>query len=158
MNESNVLERAQETCTRAREKWGNKNQILVCMEELNELACVLAKFPRYDNEENARTELNSKVIDEVADVQIILLHIKAIFGLSDEAVLQQMSKKLTRLERWLNSDSSTQITIKDRVVENNSCEGCQNHVNRNMCNTCMSTEGTEGIRPFYKPINRSEQE
>ena len=41
--EKKVLEEARNT-------YGSKNQILVCMEELNELACVLAKYPRYDDE------------------------------------------------------------------------------------------------------------
>ena len=47
-----------EILKRARDTYGNKNQILVCIEELNELACVLAKFPRYNNEEDAVEKLH----------------------------------------------------------------------------------------------------
>ena len=137
----------------ARNVYGNKNQILVCIEELNELACVLAKFPRYEDEDEAREKLTEKVIDEVADVMIILDHVQKIFDIPDGAIADRIMKKIERLERWLKNSTSMQRTLEDRVVGVVDCKTCQNWQNPeySMCKTCMSTEGTEGVRPFYKP-------
>lgn len=136
----------------ARNVYGNKNQILVCIEELNELACVLAKFPRYEDEDEAREKLTEKVIDEVADVMIILDHVQKIFDIPDGAIADRIMKKIERLERWLKNSTSMQRTLEDRVVGVVDCNTCQNWQNPDysMCKTCMSTEGTEGIKPFYK--------
>lgn len=138
---------------KARKVYGNKNQILVCIEELNELACVLAKFPRYEDEDEAREKLMDKALDEVADVMIILEHVQKIFNLTDEAIVDRMMKKIERLDRWLKNSTSMQRTLEDRVVGVVDCKTCQNWENPeySMCKTCMSTEGTEGVRPFYKP-------
>ena len=137
----------------ARKVYGNKNQILVCIEELNELACVLAKFPRYEDEDEAREKLMDKALDEVADVLIILEHVQKIFELTDEDIADRMMKKIERLDRWLRNSTSMQRTLEDRAVGTVDCKTCQNWKNPeySMCKTCMSTEGTEGVRPFYKP-------
>lgn len=138
---------------KARKVYGNKNQILVCIEELNELACVLAKFPRYEDEGEAREKLMDKALDEVADVLIILEHVQKIFELTDEDISDRMMKKIERLDRWLRNSTSMQRTLEDRAVGAVDCKTCQNLENPeySMCKTCMSTEGTEGVRPFYKP-------
>lgn len=104
---------------KAREVYGNNNQIMVCIEELNELACVLAKFPRYDSEQMAREDLHQKALDEVADVEIILNHVKAIMNISQTELELRKLAKVARVERWLNSSSSMQQTIEDRTVETN---------------------------------------
>lgn len=105
-----------EALKRARETYGRKNQILVSIEELNELACVLAKYPRYEDEAQAVFELKEKVIDEVADVTIILDHIKAIFQLTENEIDERVTKKVGRLKRWLEQSSSMTQTVKDREV------------------------------------------
>lgn len=139
-----VLEEAIET-------YGNANQILVCIEELNELACVLAKYPRYDNEKEAREKLLDAVLDEVADVYIILNHVKTIFELDKETINARIEKKIKRLKRWLMTSNSMQQTLVDRTVGEVECKNCEHWKNPDysMCHTCMSTEGTEGIKPFY---------
>lgn len=104
---------------RARDVYGNNNQIMVCIEELNELACVLAKFPRYDSESEAREDLHQKAVDEVADVEIILYHVKAILNISPKELEARKLAKVARVERWLNSSKSMQRTIEDRTVETN---------------------------------------
>lgn len=140
----------------ARDTYGNKNQILVCIEELNELACVLAKFPRYDNEEEARAKLVDAVLDEVSDVKIILDHVQNIFELSDAEVLDRMKRKAGRLKRWLDASDSMQQTTVDRSVEltkeTQSCETCGYSKSREYgrCTMCYSTEAVEGVKPFYK--------
>lgn len=104
---------------KARNVYGNNNQIMVCIEELNELACVLAKFPRYDSEYEAQVDLHQKAVDEVADVEIILNHVKAILNISPEELEARKLAKVARVERWLNSSNSMQQTIEDRTVETN---------------------------------------
>lgn len=104
------------TLAKARDVYGNKNQILVAIEELNELACVLAKFPRYDSEYEAQTDLHQKAVDEVADVEIILHHVKAIFNLNQEEIDVRKVAKVERVQRWLDNSTSMQRTVEDRTV------------------------------------------
>lgn len=139
------------TLEKARETYGNKNQILVCIEELNELACVLAKFPRYDNENEAANKLHDAVLDEVADVTIILDHVKNILMLTDEEVESRINKKVSRLARWLDSSSSMQETVDDRVIEE--CKTCENKnsFESGLCTTCMKSAQVYGKYPFYRP-------
>mgnify|MGYP002802158383 CR=1 FL=1 len=101
---------------KAREKYGISNQILVSMEELNELACVCAKFPRYSSEDRARQELRDKALDEVADVYNALNHIEAIFGLTPEEIQKRAEEKAVRLNRWLSKSDEMDITTIDRQV------------------------------------------
>ena len=99
-----------------RKKFGNNNQILVCIEELNELATILAKYPRYDNPEQAVDELRTKVLDEVADVNIILQHVYAIFNFTYDEIQQRIDKKMSRVSRWVENGKTMQETIDDRKV------------------------------------------
>lgn len=101
----------------ARRTYGDTAQILVCIEELNELACVLAKYPRYDNACTAITELHQKTVDELADVTICTSHIKAILQISDEELTHRIKQKSARLKKWLDTGgTSTQITVDERNV------------------------------------------
>lgn len=141
----------------ARDTYGSKNQILVCIEELNELACVLAKYPRYESEDEARKNLYDKALDEVADVTIILEHVRQIFNLTDEAVDSRISKKIARLSRWLLHSNSMQETVDDRKIdENNPCKGCVRDIKDKstmvwdtFCRPCHQAQATEGISPFF---------
>ena len=170
MNKLVIDEYTEEQLELARKTYGNKNQILVSMEELNELACVLAKYPRYDDPTKATSELHDRVIDEVADVMIVLDHIISIFSLSDVDIHRRVLKKVGRLERWLNNSESMQETVDDRTVEvysttNNMCKGCQRIANPtedtdlgviydNYCRSCLQAQATEGIAPFHIGENR----
>lgn len=111
-----MIESEKDVLSRARATYGNKNQILVSIEELNELACVLAKYPRYEDEAQAVLELREKVIDEVADVNIVLDHILKIFWLTEDEIDERITKKINRLERWLEQSSSMTQTVRDREV------------------------------------------
>ena len=104
-----------EILQKARDTYGNRNQIMVAIEELNELACVLAKYPRYEEHEKAVEELKEKTLDEVADVTIVLNHICNIFELDFDTDIQpRMDKKAERLERWLEKSNSIEQTTVDR--------------------------------------------
>lgn len=100
-----------------RDTYGDTAQILVSIEELNELACVLAKYPRYDKPTQAVDELKDKALDEVADVFIVLDHIVNILKLTDEEVAERIEKKVQRVTRWLDTNNKFSQTLVDRVVE-----------------------------------------
>ena len=144
---------------RARKTYGNKNQILVCIEELNELACVLAKYPRYENEQEATLKLHDKILDEFADVCIILEHVRNIVGLEDEEIKQRIDAKVDRLNRWLNHSDSMQETVVDRKVEEiETPEPCKTCVREktldgfqyeNFCKMCLQAQATEGNAIYY---------
>ena len=122
MSNEKVIELAEEikaTLQNARETYGNKNQIMVCMEELCELACVLAKYPRYNSETKATEELHDKALDEMADVIIVLDHVQNIFGFTDEEVSDRIIKKVERVQRWLTHSASMQETVDDRKIQEN---------------------------------------
>lgn len=100
---------------RARQTYGNTNQIAVCIEELSELAKVLAKYFRYDND-TAVEKLRQDALDEVTDVYIILEHVKGIFGLRNGEINKRAEAKLARLNRWLNASNDFSYTMEDRQV------------------------------------------
>ena len=81
-----LTEKSKSVLAKARLIYGSNNQISVAIEELNELACVLCKFIRYEREEDAVGALYDKVVDELADVLVVTDHIKSIFALSDSVI------------------------------------------------------------------------
>lgn len=101
---------------RAQNTYGYTNQITVATEELCELACVLAKYPRYHNHEAACADLRDRVVDELADVTVVSKHIEMIFDITPKELYDRVQLKLARLERWLDTDSSMETTVKDREV------------------------------------------
>lgn len=104
---------------RAQDAYGYANQITVATEELCELACVLARYPRYHSHEAACTDLRDRVVDELADVTVVSKHVQMIFDITPEELQCRIQAKLARLERWLDTDSSLETTTKDRKVEPN---------------------------------------
>ena len=164
MNKLKIDKATAELLASARQTYGNKNQIMVCMEELCELACVLAKYPRYEDENKATSELYEKVLDEVADVTVILKHVTEIFDISDEALDDRINKKLERLKRWLLHSESMQETIDDRTIREYShdwaCTICGRSLKamteqefNDTCGPCHRAQATEGKAPFCVPIN-----
>lgn len=105
-----------EVLKKARDTYGDTTQILVSVEELNELSCVCAKFPRYEDPDRARRELHSKAVDEVADVLIVLDHIINIFDLTPMDIGERVEAKVARMKRWLNASTSQSQTMVDREV------------------------------------------
>ena len=151
-DENMTLAEMDEILKKARSVYGDRNQILVCIEELNELCCVLAKYPRYENAEEASEELFEKALDEVADVYTILEHVKAIFHMTEGDVLERRFRKVTRLKRWLTHSDSISETVYDRTVEGDVCKDCmiiRNEENYdNYCVSCLKAQATEGIAPY----------
>lgn len=100
---------------RARDTYGDTNQIAVCIEELSELIKVLAKYFRYDKD-TAIEKLRADALDETTDVYIILEHVKGIFNLRNGEVNKRAVAKLDRLNRWLNTSNDFSYTMEDREV------------------------------------------
>ena len=113
----NLTKEQKDILKQCRDTYGDTAQILVSIEELNELACVLAKYPRYDTHNQAVSELREKALDEVADVFIVLDHIKNILELSDQELTRRIEKKVQRVTRWLDTNDKFSQTLVDRVVE-----------------------------------------
>ena len=109
-------EQTSKVLQKARDTYGDKNQIVVSIEECNELSAILAKFVRYHNEDTAVFELKDKVIDEVADVYVVLEHVKAIFGIRENELAARLDKKIDRLERWLKTSDDMEQTTIDRKI------------------------------------------
>ena len=78
------------------EKFGAENQILKCVEELNELGQALCKVQSKD--ENKAVAIKG-VIEEIADVEIMLEQIKLILGIEESDVKKMKSYKLHRTVR-----------------------------------------------------------
>ncbi len=72
-------------------KYGAKNQIIKSVEELNELTVEL--FKAYKGEEN-------NILEELADVEVMLLQLKIIFKLDEKELNNVKEFKIKRtLER-----------------------------------------------------------
>lgn len=118
------------TLEKLRDTYGDKNQILVSMEELSELSAVLAKYPRYEDSEKALAELQYRVLDEIADVYIILDHVQEIFKIPDSSIEVRIVQKINRAKKWLDAGSSMQNTIDIREVEDSYQGECLNMMNK----------------------------
>jgi NTP pyrophosphatase (non-canonical NTP hydrolase) len=82
---------------KAIETWGEQAQIGMAIEECSELITVLVKLGR---KKNGSTK--EQVIDEVADVMIMMEQLQHIFGFSDVADRKdfKLSRLKERLDEW----------------------------------------------------------
>ena len=101
---------------RARETYGAHKQIGVAAEECTELAKELIKAFRYDSFDDVVKNTKENVVDEVADVLIVLDHVLQLFNITPEDLQPHITKKLQRLEYWLNNSNSIEFTTKCRTV------------------------------------------
>lgn len=136
---------AKSTLALARATYGDRNQISVAIEELNELACVLCKYIRYNSQEEAVAALKQNVVDELADVVVVMDHIKALFDVSDKLIQQRAEEKVLRVGNWLNKSKSMHQTLVDREVPTLQrqesflephCENCANQ-GSSVCSECV---------------------
>ena len=101
---------------RARETYGAHKQIGVAAEECTELAKELIKAFRYDSFDDVVKNTKENVIDEVADVFIVLDHVIKLFNITSENLQPHITKKLQRLEYWLDNSSSIEFTTRCRTI------------------------------------------
>lgn len=144
-----------EILTMAREHYGYKNQILVAIEELNELAAVLAKYPRYDTHTEAVEKLRSAVLDECSDVLNVLDHIQAIFQLKDAELVCRAAEKMRRVAKWLQVDG-LQISTEDRSVPVKPCPLCVYNGGDPFASPCLHCHTTIGYQGFVLNTNQKE--
>ena len=86
-------------------KYGESKQLVKAMEELAELQQSICRvFCDRGNEDN--------IIEEIADVEIMLEQVKMIFDIPEEIIETVKMQKVERLEKRLVG-----ITIFDRVAE-----------------------------------------
>lgn len=86
---------ATEIYKRMIEKFGKEAQTIVAIEELSELQKELCKHLRYLK--NGLLRDISPIVEEIADVKIMLEQLELIFD-CDLLVIQEMAKKLQRTE------------------------------------------------------------
>lgn len=87
-----------EICQKAVEKWGNRSQSDLMIEECSELIQAIIKYRR-------GIGTKDQVVSEMADVQIMLNQMKVIVG--DDALFDKwVNVKLSRLESIIKNDSS----------------------------------------------------
>jgi NTP pyrophosphatase (non-canonical NTP hydrolase) len=77
---------------KAIEKWGEQAQIGMAIEECSELITCLVKLGR-----NKNSSTKEQVIDEIADVMIMMEQLQHVFGFSK--VADRKDFKLTRLKQ-----------------------------------------------------------
>lgn len=109
------------TCKRAVDAWGPDKQKWVAAEELSELIHALARNNRGDdNLEN--------VVEEIADVEIMLHQLKIMFDCYD-AVDRQRTKRLCELRKRADeySDSKTTKNAAGELASRDKEEGGKNH-------------------------------
>ncbi|MCL2665109.1 MAG: hypothetical protein FWE82_05805 [Defluviitaleaceae bacterium] len=87
------------TMREALERWGLASQVGQAVEECAELIVALQKYinrePRHEAAEN--------ILDEIADVEIMLAQIRFALGISDDTLRERMSQKLNRVKsKYLN--------------------------------------------------------
>ena len=78
--------------------YGTKAQMMQCIEEMAELIQAINKYFR-SSTQFKWAEAYDSVVEEIADVQIMLEQMRLLFG--DKAVDEQITAKLGRLEKRL---------------------------------------------------------
>lgn len=79
---------------KAIQKWGSQRQILMLLEEMSELQKEILK-----NMNRGRDNLN-ELIDEAADVEIMLEQFKTIYGIH-QAIEERIPQKIKKLKAKL---------------------------------------------------------
>lgn len=75
--------------------FGKERQLFVVFEELSELQKAISKYERENNEHN----LND-IMEEIADVQIMIEQLYVIYQLSNKKVDLIKLEKLYKLKKW----------------------------------------------------------
>jgi len=79
------------------EKWGLSAQVGQTIEECAELIVVLQKYINRTIKPDVET-----ILDEIADVEVMLGQMRIILGISDDALRKQIEYKLERLSQYLS--------------------------------------------------------
>lgn len=142
---TSMLNKAQiQVLEKAQLIYGTKKQLAVAAEECCELSQALLKLFRYDNVGEGIVNTREKVLEERADVEVVLHYIDASYTFSTEEISKIVSQKISRLQSGLgcsNKSEYREIPIKDYT-----CEGCfyYDHFDdpdrENACKHCPKSE------------------
>ena len=86
-------------------QYGGNNQIDVAIEEMAELTQALIKTKRYAADEDF-VIFRENVIEEIADVEIMLQQLRLIFGIDEGDVDAEKDFKLSRLADRLKQEGT----------------------------------------------------
>lgn len=90
---------------KALEMWGTPLQVIVAIEELSELSKELLKYLRKSElgkiDDGILKVCNSRISEEMADVEVMLNQLKMIFN-NKERVESYKKLKLEKVENWLS--------------------------------------------------------
>ena len=89
--------------TKAISKYGEK-QLDIAQEECAELIQAISKWKRY---RSTKAKLN--IIEEVADVTIMLEQLKVMFGITEEIFNDGIDCKLDRLEKRMEGEDENNL-------------------------------------------------
>ena len=99
------------------EEYGHRPQLQMLIEEMAELTKAICKFIRVDDRAKREpvqvaecTEVIENIIEEMADVQIMILQLQHFINLSDESFKEQMNKKLDRQIERINLKKDRPLT------------------------------------------------
>lgn len=81
----------------ALERWGEAAQVGMAVEECAELIVALQKHTN----RTPTTETLENILDEIADVEIMLAQMRLTFGISDDMLQKRIAQKFVKLEKHL---------------------------------------------------------
>lgn len=93
----------EEIIRKAISTFGDKKQIAVAIEEMSELTKELCKAIRVYDTEDVNSYVDN-IIEEIADVEIMLKQLRIIFAIRDIEVENMTDFKLIRLENRLREE------------------------------------------------------
>ena len=106
-----------EILEQARKTYGAHKQVGVAAEECTELAKELIKAFRYDDFRDAVWYTKNNVVDEVADVLIVLDHVMNLYGIKERDLIPHIHRKIERLNYWLDNSDSIEFTTQHRTIK-----------------------------------------
>lgn len=146
--------RTKEALEMARNNYGFKNQVLIAIEELNELSCILAKYPRFETHTDALNTIRDRVLEECGDVLNALDHVQAIFEISDDEIIDVAAQKMDRVRHWLMNSNRQSISTTDREIPNKPCSMCVSNGGDPFampCIVCNTKPGYKGFKAKETP-------
>ncbi|MDR1733653.1 MAG: hypothetical protein LBR73_02080 [Oscillospiraceae bacterium] len=82
------------------EHWGIPAQVDQCVEECAELILALHKHEK----RTRRTDTRAAVLDEMADVEMMLAQMRLCYGISDAELEERVAVKFGKMEGYLRGE------------------------------------------------------
>lgn len=100
-----MTEKQKEVLCDALWRYGEENQLRICMEECAELIQAISKVQRYPESKEHKANL----LEEIADVLICIEYIKLIYGISEMFINKEIDKeieyKIQRISRRMKGEN-----------------------------------------------------